>query len=324
MDMMDFNLFTQQMWQTYFADLNEDGSHPIQNFIDPTCTIIGTGKHEIYQTAREFQTAMYEEFSERNNIQFQFRDFWCDSVFLSEDLCLVYGEIYIYWESEDKETTIDMDSRFSIVYRRREDEWKIIHIHHSLPNIEQTDGEYYPKTLLNQFNEEMVKMEYLRTLAERDGLTGLVNYRTFQERCKHYVDANPSCWLFIIDVDKFKEINDTFGHMSGNRVLKKMAMTLNNMVRSSDIVCRMGGDEFVLLCSGIANEEQAHTFTQRIKKAMADAGKGEKAWTSISIGKARLSAADKLEDIIEAADADLYHDKKNNRQPPVSADLVER
>lgn len=217
-----------------------------------------------------------------------------------------------------------MDSRFSIVYRRREDEWKIIHIHHSLPNIEQTDGEYYPKTLLNQFNEEMVKMEYLRTLAERDGLTGLVNYRTFQERCKQYVDANPSCWLFIIDVDKFKEINDTFGHMSGNRVLKKMAITLNNMVRSSDIVCRMGGDEFVLLCSGIANEEQAHTFTQRIKKAMADAGKGENAWTSISIGKARLSAADKLEDIIEAADADLYHDKKNNRQPPVSANLVER
>lgn len=93
-----------------------------------------------------------------------------------------------------------------------------------------------------------------------------------------------------------------------------MALTLNNIVRSSDIVCRMGGDEFVLLCSGIENEEQAHTFTQRIKKAMSDAGKGEKAWTSISVGKARLSAADKLEDIIEAADTDLYHDKKNNHQ----------
>lgn len=110
--MMDFNLFTQQMWHTYFADMNEDGTHPIQNFIDPTCTIIGTGKHEIYQTAQDFQAAMYKEFAERNNIQFQFRDFWCDSVLLSEDLCLVHGEIYIYWESEDQETTIDMDSRF--------------------------------------------------------------------------------------------------------------------------------------------------------------------------------------------------------------------
>lgn len=312
--MMDFNLLTQQMWQTYFADVNEDGSHPIQNWIDPTCTIIGTGKHEIYQTAQQFQTAMFKEFTERNHIQFQFRDFWCDSVLLSEDLCLVYGEIYIYWESEDRETTIDMDSRFSMVYRRRENGWKIIHIHHSLPNAEQADGEYYPKTLLNQFNEKLEKMEYLQELAEQDGLTGLINYRTFQERYKNYADTNLSCWVFIIDVDKFKEVNDTFGHLSGNRVLKKMAATLTDMVGSSDVVCRMGGDEFVLLCSGIESEAEASTFVQNIKKAMAEAGKGENAWTSISIGKARLSAADKLEDIIEAADIDLYHDKKNNHQ----------
>lgn len=311
--MMDFNLFTQQMWQTYFADVDKDGNHPIQKWIDPTCTIIGTGKHEIYQNAQEFHTAMYEEFAERNNIQFQFRDFWCEPVLLSEDLCLVYGEIYIYWESEDKETTIDMDSRFTMVYRRRENGWKIIHIHHSLPNIEQSDGEYYPKTLLNQFNEKMEKMEYLRTLAERDGLTGLINYRTFQESYKQYVDENLSCWIFIIDVDKFKEVNDTFGHMSGNHVLKKMAMTLNHIVQPSDIVCRMGGDEFILLCSGLETEEQAHAFAQRIKNAMRDAGKGERAWTSISIGKASLFTADKLEDVIEIADAELYQDKKNNR-----------
>lgn len=231
---------------------------------------------------------------------------------LAEDLCLVYGEIYIYWESEGKETTIDMDSRFTILYRRGEDGWKIIHIHHSLPNVEQADGEYYPKTLLNQFNEKLEKMEHLRTLAERDGLTGLINYRTFQERYQPYVDANLACWIFIIDVDKFKEVNDTFGHISGNHVLKKMAMTLNNIVRSSDIVCRMGGDEFILLCSGMETEEQAHAFAQRIKHAIKEAGKGERAWAGISIGMARLTSADKLEDVIEAADAALYHDKKNN------------
>ena len=312
--MMDFNLFTQQMWQTYFADVNSDGSHPIEAWIDPTCTIIGTGKHEVYQTAEDFRTAMYKEFAERNHIQFQFRDFWCESVSLSEDLCLVYGEIYIYWESDDRETTIDMDSRFTIVYRRRENGWKIIHIHHSLPNAEQSDGEYYPKTLLDQYNEKLEKMEHLRTLAERDGLTGLINYRTFQERYKHYVDTNPFCWVFIIDVDKFKEINDTFGHMSGNHVLKKMAKTLNSIIHPSDIVCRMGGDEFVLLCSGMETEEQAQNMAQKIENAMVDAGKGERAWAGISIGKARLSAADKLEDVIEVADADLYGDKKNNRR----------
>ena len=312
--MMDFNLFTQQMWQTYFADVDKDGKHPIQKWTDPTCTIIGTGKHEIYQTAQEFQSAMYKEFAERNHIQFQFRDFWCEPVLLSEDFCLVYGEIYIYWEGEDRETTIDMDSRFSMVYRRREDGWKIIHIHHSLPNIEQTDGEYYPKTLLNQFNEKLEKMEYLQTLAERDGLTGLINYRTFQERYKQYVDTTSSCWIFIIDVDKFKEVNDTFGHMSGNHVLKKMATTLKNIVRSSDIVCRMGGDEFILLCGGFETEEQAHAFAQRIKSAIAEAGKDERAWAGISVGKASVSAANELEQVIETADVDLYQDKKNSRR----------
>lgn len=314
--MMDFYQFTQQMWQTYFADVDQDGRHPIEDWIDPTCTIIGTGKHEIYQTAQAFHTAMYKEFTERNHIQFQFRDFWCEPILLSEDVCLVYGEIYIYWESEDRQVTIDMDSRFSMVYRRREDAWKIIHIHHSLPNVEQADGEYYPKTLLNQFNEKLEEMEYLQTLAERDGLTGLINYRTFQEDYQHYVDTHPSCWIFIIDVDKFKDVNDTFGHMTGNHVLKKIATTLSNIVRSSDIVCRMGGDEFILLCSGFENEDQAYAFAQRIKSAIADAGQSERAWAGVSVGKARVSATSKFEDVIEAADAALYQDKKNNRQSP--------
>lgn len=310
--MTDFYKLTQEMWQTYFADADEQGHHPIQDWIDPSCTIIGTGKHEVYQTGKDFESAMHEEIAERDDIHFQFRDFWCEPVVLSEDLCLVYGEIYIYWESEDRQASIDMDSRFTMVYRREGDVWKIIHIHHSLPNIEQTEGEYYPKTLLSQFNEKLAKMEYLRALAERDGLTGLINYRTFQERYEPYVEANPSCWLFILDVDKFKEVNDTYGHLSGNHVLKKMAVTLKNIVRSSDIVCRMGGDEFVLLCSGMETEGQAYAFAQRIKNAMAEAGKGERAWAGISVGKASISAADKLEEVMEEADMDLYQDKKNN------------
>ena len=68
--MMDFYQFTLKMWQTYFADLDEDGRHPIQKWIDPSCTIIGTGKHEVYKTAQAFQSAIYEEFTERNHIQF--------------------------------------------------------------------------------------------------------------------------------------------------------------------------------------------------------------------------------------------------------------
>lgn len=311
---MDFYKLTQEMWRIYFSDLDEDGQHPIRNWIDPACTVIGTGKHEIYKSAEAFRAALYEELAERDNIQFQFRDFWCEPVLLAEDLCLVYGEIYIYWESEDKEVTIDMDSRFSIVYRRGEEGWKMLHIHHSLPNIEQANGEYYPKTLLDQFQEKMEKMEHLQTLAERDGLTGLINYRTFQERYKQYIETNAFCWLFLIDVDRFKEVNDTFGHMSGNYVLKKMARTLKHVVRASDVVCRMGGDEFILLCSGFETEEDALAFVERIKSAVLEAGKEEKVWAGVSIGKASASVSYELEEVIGVADMDLYQDKRRRRQ----------
>ena len=76
----------------------------------------------------------------------------------------------------------------------------------------------------------------------------------------------------------------------------------------------MGGDEFILLCSGFENEEQAHAFVQKIKNTMIDVGKDERAWARISVGQASVSADAKLEDVIETADMDLYRDKKNNRK----------
>ena len=76
----------------------------------------------------------------------------------------------------------------------------------------------------------------------------------------------------------------------------------------------MGGDEFILLCGGFETEEQAHAFAQRIKSAIAEAGKYERAWAGISVGKASVSAANELEQVIETADVDLYQDKKNSRR----------
>lgn len=76
----------------------------------------------------------------------------------------------------------------------------------------------------------------------------------------------------------------------------------------------MGGDEFILLCGGFETEAQANTFAQRIKSALTDAGKDEQAWTSVSVGKARAFTSDKLEAVLEAADIDLYQDKKQSRQ----------
>ena len=122
---------------------------------------------------------MGDEVKERENIAFSFKDFWCEEKRLSEDVCLVYGKLYLWWESEDRKVRIDMDSRFSILYRRREDGWKIVHVHQSLPNPEQMEGEYYPKTLTEQVKEVTNLADQMRRLAQKDGLTGVINYRAF-------------------------------------------------------------------------------------------------------------------------------------------------
>ena len=309
--MEDFNKLTEDLWRIYFTGTKEQEEELFETWVDPKCTIIGTGKQEIYHNIGEFTSALYGEIEERSNILFQFQDFWCEPMMLSEDLCLVYGEVHISWESLEQNIAVDMDSRFTLVYQRKADHWKVIHIHLSRPDVEQADGDYYPKTLLAQFHKNFEKMEYLQTLAERDGLTNLINFRTFQNRYQSYIKKHSSCWIFLIDVDKFKEVNDTFGHIAGNHVLQKISSALTKLIRSSDLACRMGGDEFLLLCSGFESDVAAESFANRVKEGVKDAGRCEPVWADISIGRAPASASADLEDVIRLADAALYEDKRH-------------
>ncbi len=321
--MEDFYRITQELWHVYFSGTGskDAADQLISTWFDPACTIIGTGKHEIYKTVEDFRAALYRESEEERELPCHFQDFWCHPSMLADDLCLVHGGICICFGNEAKGIEINMDSRFSIVFVRRESGWKIIHFHHSRPNIEQVDDEYYPKTLLQQYHVNNEKIKHLKILAERDGLTNLINFRTLQERYQGYIDTHASCWLFIIDVDKFKDINDTYGHVAGNRVLQKIAMTLTHAVRASDIVCRMGGDEFILLCDGFETDENADSFVTRLKSVIASAGQGETPWIKISIGKAKTSAHDTFEEVIQVADTDLYRDKGRRAGTPERAHI---
>lgn len=311
--MEDFRKLTEELWRIYFSDMPRDGDRLLADLVDPGCVVIGTGRHEVYKSAEAFRAALLPEMRERDRVPFQFRDLWCEPVMLGEDVCLVYGGLRIRRAGGDGKAQVNMDSRFSIVYRRRQGRWKLVHIHHSLPNIEQADGEYYPETLLAQYAVKTEEVEQLQTLAERDGLTDLINFRTFQQRYRDYIRENHFCWLLVVDVDKFKCVNDTYGHMAGNRVLQKMAAVLRRTVRSTDMVCRMGGDEFVLLCGGLKTEAQAQAFVGRLRQAIADAGRGEPAWADVSVGKARAADFSSLEAAFGAADAGLYKDKKGPR-----------
>jgi hemerythrin len=157
----------------------------------------------------------------------------------------------------------------------------------------------------------------LHRLAELDELTGLHNRRFAmnildQLWAEMWRDAQPLS-LLLLDVDKFKPVNDCFGHATGDALLREIARHLQEAVRTSDYVCRMGGDEFLILCPGSDKEGAAKVA----KKILAEQrpfqlDNGQICWNgSLSIGIAEASAAlSSIEQLLEAADAALYEVKR--------------
>lgn len=307
---MDFCETTKKLWRIYFSSEQQDVWTALK-WLAPDCVIIGTGAHEFYTNLEDFARALNAEIAERKNIAFQFKDLWCRQQALGEDACLVYGAVRIWWESDDKNIYIDMDSRFSLLYRRIMGEWKIVLIHQSVPNREQADGEYYPKTLSEQLKKAQDAAHEFAKLAEQDGLTGLSNYTVFQKRWQEWQDKDS--WLFMMDLDDFKSINDTYGHIEGNRVLQEVAAVLKAATRGGDVVCRMGGDEFLLLCGGLKGEEAAAKLARRILRNVNEESENARHPVRISIGGAAVRHGEPVESAIERADRALYEVKKTTK-----------
>lgn len=307
---MYFSALTKRIWETYFFG-DEEGNYISEGSYSPECVVIGTGKHELYRKMDDFLKEFQKETIEREHVQFQFRDFWCDDLQVAEDVVLSYGEIVIVWATEDKSMQMEMHSRFTFLYRKEEGQWKLVHVHQSVPNLEQAEGEYYPKSMTAQIQKEKERTDTFIWLAQRDGLTGLLNYRTFEEAFEK--EKRHGEWLFILDLDNFKSINDTYGHMKGNEILKHIAQVLSNAVRSQDILCRMGGDEFVFLCSGISNEKDAGELMNRIAKNVKCVGEMEQVWCKASIGGTAIRLGDSLKDAFNRADQALYEVKDSGK-----------
>jgi diguanylate cyclase (GGDEF)-like protein len=114
----------------------------------------------------------------------------------------------------------------------------------------------------------------LRALADLDPLTGLLNRRAFAEQIHEVLaDGLPGriCCIAILDLDHFKPVNDRHGHLAGDAVLKQVADRLQSAVRKGDLVCRLGGDEFLLALFDVA-EEVARRLVDRLRVSISEAG----------------------------------------------------
>ena len=159
-----------------------------------------------------------------------------------------------------------------------------------------------------------------RRLAHYDVLTGLPTRVLFSDRLKQAIRSakrnKKNLALMFLDLDKFKPVNDTFGHAVGDRLLKEVASRMLSCVRESDTVCRIGGDEFVILLHDVADAKSAFNVAEKIRQALNQPFKlaGHQMNISCSIGIA-LYPENGVDErtLTKNADMAMYRAKENGR-----------
>lgn len=155
---------------------------------------------------------------------------------------------------------------------------------------------------------------HLKNKAERDELTGLLNRGAFNDLVDFYKNANEELAFLIMDVDNFKTVNDTYGHAIGDLALKKVASLLSECFRSNDFPIRYGGDEFVVIMTGLT-KGQSGVIERKLKyinETLQIKDSTEVPVLSVSVGVA-FSNKGFSDDLFKKADDALYLTKQNGR-----------
>lgn len=173
------------------------------------------------------------------------------------------------------------------------------------------------QTYNEMFDIAMEKEHFLRQKAEHDELTGLINRSAFKVILKALKESSETVAFIMLDIDKFKEINDTYGHSVGDKVLKTVAQILESSFRSTDYAARLGGDEFAVVLSKCDEdlEKTKEIISSKMKtlfKKLEEKSRLEIPVTTLSCGIA-ISKNGWNENLIERADAALYEIKRGGR-----------
>ena len=178
--------------------------------------------------------------------------------------------------------------------------------------------------LTDEMQEVRDKLALSHVEARSDALTGLLNRLAFQETLNGLAEPDIECahapCLLLIDIDHFKRVNDTYGHLAGDYVLQAVAAEIKASVRGRDVVARYGGEEFAVLlmdtprsgCLAVAENIRTH-IDQSIIQPPDDIAGGRVLSISASVGGGWLKEAEATQVLVARADRALYQSKQNGR-----------
>ncbi|MGA1695654.1 MAG: GGDEF domain-containing protein, partial [Arenicellales bacterium] len=166
-----------------------------------------------------------------------------------------------------------------------------------------------------QKNEERARVE-AETRAATDVLTGLYNRRRLDQELEKAVERRDRYELdfsiMLLDMDHFKSVNDTYGHLVGDDVLITLADLLRQKARKVDTLGRWGGEEFLIICPGV-DLDGARTLAERIRSAVETHPFETVGFKTISVGVASCTRDETITDLLARADAALYEAKESGR-----------
>ena len=171
---------------------------------------------------------------------------------------------------------------------------------------------------ISDIDEEKRMMEDLRRRAELDALTGLYNHAEMERRAEQYLAGKPEtvCAMFVIDVDNFKQVNDRQGHLFGDAVLAELAAGMKKLTRKSDVIGRIGGDEFAMFLKDIPSSQVAEDKARKLLEMFEQLFRGEKQAVEVtcSIGLAIYPwDGNDYQALYHCADLALYQAKSQGK-----------
>jgi len=168
--------------------------------------------------------------------------------------------------------------------------------------------------------DSVMLREELQLLATYDDLTGVHNRASTLRQLAHLLGADIDVGIVYIDLDEFKPVNDHYGHRAGDEMLKAVARRLRSCVRRSDVVGRIGGDEFVVLHPGVVDLDELGVLADRLRGALeADVVVTDQAVVAMraSLGVKLARGHDDADHVLAQADAAMYAAKRARRDAVV-------